>query len=325
MKKIILLFLAVLFFKTGKAQNNIIGGDSTNLESNTSIIHIDTTVGNIWQIGLPQKTFFGTAHSAPYAIMTDTINSYPINNFSTFTDEYPSLNHYAAIGNVYIGFWHKYETDTLKDGGYIEISLDSGAAWINIANAGNAGMQIRNPINFYDNYSGTTINGNIPAFTGTQNNWKYSAIQLQWMAGVIAPFSNGNNNRMLRMTNKVMYRFVFKSDNIQTNKAGWIIDNIVINNLDIGGGIQENEMANFDVKVHPNPISEKGIIQVVPKNNEHDFTINIYNTIGQLISSSKMDKNNQFIINKNDLISGMYLYSVISKDGTFKTGKLLIK
>ena len=206
--------------------------------------------------------------------------------------------------------------DSLKDGGYVEISIDSGATWINVASPWSIGIQNVGQINFYNSYN-DTIQGNIPAFTGTHSNWEYSAIKLQWLFPA-------KQSSLDIFTPKVMFRFNFKSDNIQTNKAGWIIDDIVINIYDVGGGIHENELANFEVQIYPNPIKEKGIIQVVPKNNEHDFTINIYNALGQLITTSKMDKNNQYIINANDLTSGMYFYSVKSKDGAFKSGKLMI-
>lgn len=319
MKKLILSLLAVFLIKTGNAQNNIVDGDSTNFENSFSLVNIDTAIGNVWQIGSPQKTFFGTSHSAPYSIMTDTINSYPINNVSTFTVEYSDTNNWGMIPDAYIGFWHKYEMDSLYDGGYVEISLDSGATWINVANC--IYYSFDSPVitlisNFYS--LSDTIQGNIPAFTGTHPNWEYSAIRLQWLF----PVKKGVQDIV---TQRVIFRFVFKSDNIQTNKAGWIIDDIAIRIYDIGGGIHENTAANFEVQVYPNPIKEKGIIQVVPKNNEHDFTISIYNTIGQLITSSKMDKNNQYLVNKNDLKNEIYFYSVKSKDGTSKSGKLLIK
>lgn len=319
MKKISLLFLAVFFIKTSNAQYTVIEGDSSNLENNISFIHIDTTVGNVWQIGSSQKVFFGASYSAPYSMMTDSINSYPTNNFSTFSVEFSDTNYWEMIPDAYIGFWHKYEMDSLKDGGYVEISLDSGATWENVANCiyfTFTSPAIIDQSNFYM-YS-DTIQGNIPAFTGTQANWMYSAIKLQWLFPV-------KQNIQDVVTKKVMFRFVFKSDNNQTNKAGWIIDNISIKIYDVGGGVNERALANFDVQVYANPIKEKGIIQVVPKNNEHDFSISIYNTIGQIITTSKMDKNNQYIINSNDLNSGIYFYSVKSKDGTFKSGKLIIK
>lgn len=321
MKKLVLFLLAILCIKSGSAQFNVLASTSTSFENNTSAIHIAATTGNIWQIGTPQKAFFGTSHSASYSIMTDSSNSYSINNFSTFTFEYSDTNNWYFIPDAEIGFWHKYEMDSLKDGGFVEISLDSGATWTNVARAWSAGIQSMGEANFYNSYN-DTIQGNIPAFTGTHANWEYSTIKLQWLFPVKQTSMATLN---WELTYKVMFRFVFKSDNIQTNKAGWIIDDLTIKIYDVGGSVHENGFANFDVQVYPNPIKEKGIIQVVPKNKEHDFTICIYNAVGQLITTSKMDKNNQYIINTNDLNSGIYFYFVKSDDGTSKSDKLLIK
>ncbi len=48
-------------------------------------IQIDTSQqGNIWQIGRPQKILFNLAFSIPNAIVTDTLNTYPINDTSSF-------------------------------------------------------------------------------------------------------------------------------------------------------------------------------------------------------------------------------------------------
>lgn len=318
MKKIILICIALLFFKVGKSQHTIMAGDSTNLETNVSFVHIDTTVGNIWQIGLPQKIFFGPSNSAPYSIMTDTINQYPTDNVSSFTVEF--INPWGGIiPDVGIGFWHKFETDSLMDGGYVEISVDSGATWTNLVVDSSA--MIFYPTNFY--FPADTILGNIPAFSGTQSNWEYSEFFFQWLIPVISQHSDEMERDL--MVNKVMFRFNFKSDGIENNKAGWIIDDIAIRIYDIGGSILENELANFEVKVFPNPMMEKGIIQVVSKNNEHNFTINIYNIRGQLISTSKMDKNDQYIINNGDLRNGIYFYSIKNQNGNYKSGKILIK
>ena len=55
-------------------------------------MELDTSASNIWQIGKPQKIIFDSASTVPNAIVTDTINFYPINNISRFgikiLDEY---------------------------------------------------------------------------------------------------------------------------------------------------------------------------------------------------------------------------------------------
>ncbi|MDA3953800.1 MAG: transposase [Bacteroidales bacterium] len=43
-------------------------------------MYFDSSEPPIWQIGTPNKTFFDSAYSSPNAIITDTVNYYPINN-----------------------------------------------------------------------------------------------------------------------------------------------------------------------------------------------------------------------------------------------------
>ncbi len=124
---------------------------------------------------------------------------------------------------------------------------------------------------------------------------------------------------------KIMFRFNFKSDGVQTNKAGWIIDNITIDMEDIGGGIAENNQSSFDVKLFPNPVENQSIMQVIPSGDDKNFSMSIYNATGQLVSKSCIDHNNQFIINKNELNSGIYFYSVTNSKGVCKNGKLIIQ
>src|SRR5204863_2124304 len=73
---------------------------------------IDTTqAGNIWQIGTPSKTVFGSAYSTPLALITDSANAYPANNQSSFT-----VTIYTD-DETFFSFWHRIDADSLNDGG----------------------------------------------------------------------------------------------------------------------------------------------------------------------------------------------------------------
>ena len=135
MNKLFIVNLFLFFNITAKAQ---FGGliNLIDFESTDSLFTIDTSfTGNIWQIGTPSKLFFDSAWSVPNAVLTDTLNFYPPNNFSVFTIKIsdtawgqPQLNRSS------ISYNHKFDTDSLYDGGYIEISYDGGTSWTNIAN-----------------------------------------------------------------------------------------------------------------------------------------------------------------------------------------------
>ena len=56
----------------------------SNFENNYSFISYSPQLNNVWQVGPTIKPFFGSSNSLPNAIMTDTINPYPINITSSF-------------------------------------------------------------------------------------------------------------------------------------------------------------------------------------------------------------------------------------------------
>ena len=117
MKKLLLLNLILIITTAGKAQITI------NFETPDSLLQIDTAnVNNVWQIGAPTKTFFDSAYSAPNAIVTDTFNFYSDTNHSVFTLKVydPSWGFFGP--SIEVGYRHKFDTDSLQDGGYIEVS-----------------------------------------------------------------------------------------------------------------------------------------------------------------------------------------------------------
>jgi len=86
MKNILLTFtisLAVASNILAQQSYENINFDNTN---NIKSVFIDSVNfrHNVWQIGKPQKSIFKSAYSIPNAIVTDTINPYPINDTSSF-------------------------------------------------------------------------------------------------------------------------------------------------------------------------------------------------------------------------------------------------
>ena len=99
-----------------------------NFDNTYNPIKIDSNSNNLWQIGTPNKTIF-TSSSNKRSIVTDSINPYPINYFSSFQ--------IIIIGNFHpygfeLWFDHKYDTDQGKDGGCIEIYNEKERKWKNI-------------------------------------------------------------------------------------------------------------------------------------------------------------------------------------------------
>src|SRR5262245_53236893 len=81
-----LAVIIIISFTTGKllAQYSEIVYTSFEYGSDDCQIIFDTSSSNLWQICTPEKPFFGEAYSSPHAILTDTVNPYPIANHSSF-------------------------------------------------------------------------------------------------------------------------------------------------------------------------------------------------------------------------------------------------
>ena len=129
MKKLTILLIVLLGFNNIYAQWY---NETINFESPSSMVWIDDTQeNNIWQIGTPQKDYFDQAYSPPYAILSDTIESYGENLHSSFIVSVKGWSWFGGSPSI-LTFKHKFDTDTLTDGGYIDVSYDSGESWVSI-------------------------------------------------------------------------------------------------------------------------------------------------------------------------------------------------
>lgn len=245
---------------------------------------IDTTqLNNVWQIGTPAKTVFNSAHSSPLALLTDTMNTYPTNNTSSF-----SFTIYSD-DLTYIYFWHQINTDSLNDGGVVEYSTDGGTTWYNIINSSYTLM------NFYSGSTTISSNSNKSGFTGTSG-WTQSTI-------------------ICNALNFVQFRFTFTSDNINTNKDGWMIDDIELNC--IGTGINEIS-ANSQFHIFPNPTSN--FISIFSDNTTKLKTTSITNIFGRTILTT--DKTT---IDLSQLDTGIYFCEMTDNKGTITDEKFIKK
>ena len=176
--------------------SNILTFDSGDVFYPT-LISIDTTHyhRNIWQVGKPDKTVFTSAYSAPNAIITDTLNPYPVNDTSVFIAKIPGYYMDPTISPIHV-FSFEYQLDI--DSGSIarvEISEDSGAHWENIVDT--------LPTHYYWPIL-------IPDLSHSTSGWTALTLNRDW-----SPASD-----------TILFRFTFISDSTFANKDGWIIDNI---------------------------------------------------------------------------------------------------
>ena len=235
---------------------------------------------NIWQIGAPSKATFDSAYSASLALITDSVNTYPINNtssfmFTVYTDDFTEIE-----------FWHKINSDSLADGGVIEVSTDGGFSWTNIINL----PQIT-CTNFYSSSDFISSNSNKSGFTGTSD-WMHSKIQGAYLFDVT-------------------FRFTFTSDSINTNKDGWMIDNFSVKVY--GTGINQSKVSKFNI--YPNPSTK--LINISGLNN-HDYSCSIINHFGQKIQSQQINNSNSQI-DISTLRNGTYFIEIIHQQTNKKS------
>ncbi len=208
-KKLLLLTFLAFTFNTSHAQWTILqqyfdGADTSMF--NSIIIQLDTSSNNIWQVGPPQKSVFDSAATAPNALVTDTINTYPVNNTSSFSFSY-NLHAYSQGGVLAIRWKQKLDMDSAMDGGIIEYSIDTGNTWKNV-------FTDTTVYNFYgfDSTNVDTLADGTHAFTGTDSVWRDI-----WLC-----FIRNTANTLFK------FRFTFRSDSIDNNRDGWMIDNMFI-------------------------------------------------------------------------------------------------
>ena len=287
MKKQLLFAVTLLLTCSVKAQNFNI-----NFELPDSLVTIDTPLtGNVWQTGVPGKIYFDSAYSVPNAIVTDTLNYYPDSNLSSFTIKVfdPAWGFGGGWSSIGFAFWHKYDFDSLQDGGYVEVLWDSGTTWSNIVNEPN--IQSSAPwfgAFYYGNFGTHPVisNGN-EAYTGNSAGWQYGRF------GWCGPGGSSNV--------PIYLRFVFSSDSIHSNREGWMIDNIEFF-YTVCEGIKEQQAANA-ITIYPNPAHDYFTIS---RSDVKDIAqIQIYDAIGKLVF-----ENNSFTgesISAKQFIPGVYL------------------
>jgi hypothetical protein len=251
--------------------------DMNERDTVNKYFHFDTAqTNNIWQLGTPSKFLFDSAYSIPLALVTDTLFTYPDNNTSSFT----LVVHTGECNIGGLGFAHRSDTDSLLDGCVLEYSLDSGSTWHNVVNSTfNLNNFLAAPV---------ASNGNKPGLTGTYD-WTHS-----WIEGPV-PYEG-----------IIEYKFSFTSDSINTNKDGWMIDNLLAQN--VYAGINEQvERSLF--RIFPNPTSDFISIQTKIQD---DLVITITNIFGQAILTTDQKR-----IDLSNLVTGIYFLKITTDKGEF--------
>jgi hypothetical protein len=302
MKKQILLF--TLFLTIALNVYSQFGNlDTINFEKHRELVKIDTSQkGNIWQIGSPHKTFFDSAYSKPYAIVTDTTGYYPVKNISSFNVILPGTK--APGGNwnscmvPHIYYWQKFDMDTLKDSGKVEISADMGKTW--------------KPLSYYSIYTYPDI------VTGHSKGWVQEGPDI-----TPANYCSGSCH-FFPTCDTALLRFTFYSDSINTNKEGWMIDNILSTFYECEG-IDEHIAPGSNISIYPNPANTSVTISYQLENEKSNAELKLYNAMGQLIESKNISSvSGTLTEDVTKLQGGIYYYTLTVNGLVTATNKLVI-
>ncbi|MFT6176081.1 MAG: hypothetical protein ACJAZC_002667 [Cryomorphaceae bacterium] len=289
------------------------GGDILNprdtifFSHSSEQIHIGETEENLWEIATPSKDYLDSAFSAPFAIITDSINDYPISN-NSFFDFIPLQDEEFEFElQLFIGFSHKFDTDTLKDGGFLTISFDNGETFQNVIDFPEG--------QFYDGYPGdgtdelniytetdTLFNGE-RGFSGRSDGWV--STMLGWTVWPIQPNRGGS-------TDTIRLRFNFISDTLENNREGWMIDDIYLFNIDVGSSTTNQNQIQF--KLFPNPASKR--IMVETEKDYQDLKLEVRSITAKEITHFANGAGNRLEADGIDLETGVYLVTVYG-DGEF--------
>jgi hypothetical protein len=334
MKKLFVFIICLTTASLSMAQLPDSPGDTIgiwsviNFEEPSPYFHINQSPGNIWQVGEPQKTFFNSAWSVPNAIVTDTFNAYPPNNLSTFDlyvgafnmgGEWYGLYPY----DIFIDIRHKFDSDTLADGGFITVSWDKGQTFRNIISdtAYYTYMYGLSPMmntGFFGANTGMYTSQNLlsngePGFSGNSGGWAHTCF---------AWFMLPMKEKMDYPPDTMIVRFNFFSDGNNSSKEGWMIDDIRIFSIDLGSGIGDHGESNAGIRIYPNPVTSNAFVRL--NETYDDVTYSLSDMTGRICAEGSPGKCSSFSISRGGLSPGVYILKVNADSGLNATTRIVI-
>jgi hypothetical protein len=267
----------------------------------------DTT--NAWVYGTSSKPFFENE----LGWVTDSVNAYSDSLRSELVVMIPSNEDGWLYQTSWILFEHKFETDTLLDGGYMEYSCDS-INWEVVSQTwGTSGPPQQLEVLRFT----SVLHDTVQAFTGSEPEWQWSAVQFIWYYSVFHDNPSRSGGCTWENVDTLYVRFVFESDGIQTSKAGWMIRNITIGLDNFPGAVDEYLLSAMEL--YPNPTN--GVISFnFLENVTKPETVEVYDMMGKKVLSMPY----QSTIDVSVLNAGNYIVTVFTKKGVFRQ-KLVVE
>ena len=288
-KAILSLFLTVatiqMYAQSERQANNF------DTEGTLEIMIDSTSADTIWQIGIPQKSVLNETSSQPNALMTDTLNTYPVNTNASFTVEMSEFT-MEFFPYIQLEWFYKTDFEDAVDGGIIEVSYDLGQTWSNIFTD-----TIYRP-EVVGTYQYDTLHNQVAGMTGTS---ELSWMAICWGTAIGSPPADIEN---------VQVRFTMTTDSVDSQHDGWLIDNFNVGLLVIGSTANRVNFKNMTV--YPNPALNEIELNIAEIINE-DVDVYIYDNAGQIIYSEKaaMYGEVKHKVNVSNFPKGIY-YVIVS-------------
>ena len=247
-------------------------------------VSIDTVAypGNIFQIGNSIKPVLDSTFCGTKVIITDTSNAYPVNNHSEFV-----ITNIATSGDkfgfkIFSGTYY-VQSDSGKDYGLMEISLDNGVTWYDLMDS-----------TYSNNFMWWSSKPVLTGHTYTCKNFEVDLVNLI----SIQNFNLGDT---------ILYRFSFLSDSIFDNLSGIAFDNICFS--EFIEGISDIHFTPIKSVIFPNPSASN--FQIEFENPDKiPFELAVYDICGKRVFTRPEVTENKIFLDCSSYTAGMYVYKL---------------
>jgi len=289
MKTLLLPFFLIFYsFAIGQTyQTQYFEGADTSYTNSVIFIKDSSDTNNIWQVGPPQKTVFTSASTVPNALVTDTLNPYPINDTSRITANFEVP--FISMGVWALNWNQKLDFDSTGDGGILEFTVDGGATWENV---------FTSPYTYnfygYTNPSAGIVNGE-PGFVGKDPNWKniWLCYDLSWLS---------------TLPDTLSVRYSIISDSIYEGSDGWMIDDYMSQETWVHT-LTEKTFEGY-MTAYPNPANDILYIETEKQDKFHIIeSLDLYDMSGAKVIHFE-NIPTKFHINVSSLSEGVYMLHV---------------
>lgn len=319
---VLLLFGLQMVFAP-KVMGQVIPYEIIEFETRDSIPQLlsDSTQG-LWQIGVPQKDFFGDAYSQPLAIMTDTIQPFASDTVSSFIVKFSNSTEDGneQFYSANICFYQKLQAEYGVDFAQVAISSDHGNFWSDFTNdqggyqLANGGGGVEYTSDFYNDWY-FDGNDSLYGFTGEYDEYRQTCMSVCWYWPVIAGFGTDTYP-----PDSIWLKFTFIAGPNSAQNAGWIVDDISIDDFNCGSSVAEHDLTPLEV--YPQPARET-LNFLKPENTSNQAVLSVYNLIGQVVKQIPYQED-KLSIDIQNWSGGLYTYVLRDKGVAVNVGKIVV-